>query len=58
MSGIPVTPWVKGTADILVKYGEPVVTIMGLSIGVATVAFMIFGSFWVKALIVAYLLTP
>ncbi len=55
---IPVTPWVKGTAEILTKYGEPVVTMMGLAIGIATIAFMIFGSFWVKAVAVAYLLTP
>ncbi len=55
---IPITPWVKGTADMLVKSGEPIVTLMGLAIGIATIAFMIFGSFWVKAVAVAYLLTP
>ncbi len=55
---IPMTPWVKAAADTLVKWGEPVVTMIGIALGVATLAFMIFGSFWTKAVAVAYLLTP
>ncbi len=56
--GIPMTPWVRAMAEWLTKYGETPVTIIGLAIGIATIVFMIFGSFWVKAVIVAYLLTP
>jgi len=55
---IPMTPWVKAAADTLVKWGEPIVTMIGIALGAATLAFMIFGSFWVKAVAVAYLLTP